>query len=94
MNGIGSTGQQRPGIKVDLRDMPDEKCPECGGVYFVSVIRIKRISKIMVGSDKDQQYPIPLLQCATCGWREPDPFSKPSNGTEPTDAPGEPSADK
>lgn len=50
-----------------LKDATDIKCEECGSLYFKEVLRIKRISKLLTGEQKDTVVPLPVICCAECG---------------------------
>ncbi|HRW22428.1 MAG TPA: hypothetical protein P5509_10685 [Bacteroidales bacterium] len=58
---------QQPQMRIDLSQATDVKCAECGNIYFQEVMVIKKVSKLLAATDKDQVYPIPVLQCAKCG---------------------------
>jgi len=61
-------GQQgQPQMRIDLSQATDVKCEKCDNPYFAEVMMIKKVSKIMAASDKDQVFPIPVLQCTSCG---------------------------
>lgn len=53
--------------QIDISQADDITCDECGNPYFIEVMLVKRISKFLLGSDKDQVYPLPVLQCSKCG---------------------------
>ena len=42
-------------------------CDECGHTVFENKTFLRRISKIIMASDKDQIVPMPVLACASCG---------------------------
>ena len=42
-------------------------CEECKHDVFVENIKIRKISKLITGSEKDQVLPIPVICCASCG---------------------------
>lgn len=41
-------------------------CEECGGMYFQEALYIRKISGILVGSEKPSYIPIPVFQCTNC----------------------------
>jgi len=53
--------------RVDLTQATDMLCDNCKNPYFIEVMMIKKVSKLLIGADKDQVFPIPVLQCAKCG---------------------------
>lgn len=52
--------------KINLNDAVDVECEECGCKVFEEAMIIKKISKILLGSDRDKISPIPVLVCAKC----------------------------
>lgn len=54
-------------MRIDLSQATDIICEECGNPYFKEVVMIKKISKLLLASDKDQIFPVPVLQCSKCG---------------------------
>jgi uncharacterized Zn finger protein len=54
-------------MRIDLSQATDIVCEECGNPYFREVMMIKKVSKLLLASDKDQIFPIPVLQCSNCG---------------------------
>lgn len=62
-----SQSQSLPQMKIDLSQATDVVCESCGNKYFVEVMMVKKIPKILAATDKDQIYPIPVLQCSKCG---------------------------
>ncbi|MCK9574535.1 MAG: hypothetical protein WC979_01375 [Candidatus Pacearchaeota archaeon] len=53
--------------QIDLSQAIDIVCNECQNPFFNEVVMIKKVSKFMLGADKDQVFPIPVLQCTKCG---------------------------
>jgi DNA-directed RNA polymerase subunit RPC12/RpoP len=56
--------QIRP--KIDLREQPTIKCELCGSVFFKEVTILKRVSKLLTGSQEDTIVPFPTYMCETC----------------------------
>jgi DNA-directed RNA polymerase subunit RPC12/RpoP len=56
---------QQPNIKPS--DLQDVNCHNCGGDLYLPSFKFKKVSKILVGSDKDQIVPIQVYVCASCG---------------------------
>ncbi len=42
-------------------------CDECGHDVFENKTFLRRISKILMATDKDQVVPMPAIACANCG---------------------------
>lgn len=51
---------------LDLSQAKDVKCDECKNEYFNEVLIIKKVSKLLTGTAKDQIVPISVLQCTKC----------------------------
>lgn len=45
----------------------DIKCEECGSTVFREVYVLKKISKLIAATDKDQVVPVPTFACLKCG---------------------------
>lgn len=52
--------------KKAIIDAPWMKC-ECGGITFVQLVMVKRISKLFTGSTQDQVIEVPMMKCDSCG---------------------------
>lgn len=48
-----------------MAERSDVVCKKCGTPYFMSVIKVKRISAIMSGDGQEHITPIPTLVCIT-----------------------------
>jgi uncharacterized Zn finger protein len=59
--------QEQPGAQINPVDQPSMKCDSCGGLFFKQVLVLKKISKLLIGTDKDDIYPIPVFRCDDCG---------------------------
>lgn len=62
-----SRAQEQPGIKVNPFEQPSFKCSACEGMFFKQVLVLKKISKVLLGADKDDIYPVPVFRCDDCG---------------------------
>jgi len=64
--------------KINLQDQPTIKCENCDSIYFREVIYIKKVSKILTGSNEDTIVPFPIYRCDSCGHvnEEFNPFEK------------------
>tara|TARA_R110002074_G_scaffold64307_1_gene153616 strand:+ start:1224 stop:1445 length:222 start_codon:yes stop_codon:yes gene_type:complete len=58
---------QEQQINVNLKDAEDIKCGECENLYFIPVVRVKRISPLMSPSGEEMLAPIQTFQCSSCG---------------------------
>lgn len=55
-----------PKMQIDLRDQPTVKCEECESIWFEEVTMIKKVSKLLTGSNEDTIVPFPTYRCAEC----------------------------
>lgn len=55
-----------PKTQIDLRDQPTVKCEKCESVWFEEVTMIKKVSKLLTGSNEDTVVPFPTYRCAEC----------------------------
>jgi len=59
-----------------VKNSPFIKC-DCGGVTFVEKMMLKKISKILSPTGKDEVYPLTVLICDKCGKVPSDPLFNP-----------------
>jgi uncharacterized Zn finger protein len=59
--------QKEPGVQINPIEQPSMKCGSCGGLFFKQVLVLKKMSKILLGTDKDDIYPVPVFRCDDCG---------------------------
>ena len=53
--------------KIDLREQPTITCENCGGEYFKEVAILKKVSRLLTGSQDDTIVPFPTYKCDNCG---------------------------
>jgi uncharacterized Zn finger protein len=53
--------------KIDLNQQPSVTCENCGGMYFKEVVLIKKVPKLLTGSQNDTIVPFPTYRCDDCG---------------------------
>lgn len=53
-------------LKVGLENSTPIVCEECGNQTFKEVTYLRRISKILTGSQDDMIVPIPAFACSSC----------------------------
>ena len=58
---------QEQQINVNLKDAEDIKGGEGENLYFIPVVRVKRISPLMSPSGEEMLAPIQTFQCSSCG---------------------------
>ena len=61
-----------PKMQIDLRDQPTVKCEECESIWFEEVTMIKKVSKLLTGSNEDTIVPFPTYRCAECKHVNPE----------------------
>lgn len=42
-------------------------CDECQHNLFEEKLMLRKVSKLLIGADKDQVIPMPVICCAKCG---------------------------
>jgi uncharacterized Zn finger protein len=53
--------------KIDLKQQPSVICENCGGMYFKEVVLIKKVNKLITGTDTHTIVPFPTYRCDDCG---------------------------
>tara|TARA_B100000287_G_scaffold365526_1_gene360288 strand:+ start:1271 stop:1522 length:252 start_codon:yes stop_codon:yes gene_type:complete len=61
-----SSGTGNPGLNVSLKDAEEVTCEKCGSNMFQEKLMIRKLSRLMTGSDRDSITPIPVIACAEC----------------------------
>jgi uncharacterized Zn finger protein len=54
--------------KIDLRIQPTIICEECGSKFFKEVSMLKKVPKLLTGSNEDTIVPFPTYMCNSCGF--------------------------
>jgi rubredoxin len=54
-------------IQVDLRNCPTYQCSNCENIFFEEVVIIKILPGLMIGTGKNEVFPVKILRCKTCG---------------------------
>lgn len=62
-NILGQTGQP----KLDLSTSKPILCSQCGYDVFLPGTKMRKISKLMAGTDQDVVIPFEILICSNCG---------------------------
>lgn len=55
-----------PKTQIDLREQPTVKCEKCESIWFEEVTMIKKVSKLLTGSNEDTIVPFPTYRCTEC----------------------------
>jgi len=58
---------QQARLSVNLDDMTDVKCEQCGSEYFRPAMLMKRLSPLVSPTGKEQLMPIQIFRCDDCG---------------------------
>jgi len=59
--------QQPPQMKINIDDLTDVGCDECGGFYFRQITLFKRLSPLVSPTGNEQLVPVPSFRCDDCG---------------------------
>jgi hypothetical protein len=54
-------------LNVDLSQSVPVTCEKCESQVFVEGVMLRRMSKILIGSEQDAIIPIPVFACGICG---------------------------
>lgn len=54
-------------LNVNPADLPYLECEKCQSQVFTERLMIKKVSKLLTGSQQDGIIPIPVIACASCG---------------------------
>ena len=78
MNTNFSQGDISQGINASMIiSSPNVVC-ECGNKVFIEAVILKKVSPLVIGSQTETIYPIPVYQCSKCG-KIPAEFLKKGN---------------
>jgi uncharacterized Zn finger protein len=58
--------------RIDLKEQPTITCDECGSKYFKEVVLLKKVPKLLTGSQEDTIVPFPTYMCNSCGFVNED----------------------
>ena len=67
---LGVDGQvpNRPPTQViDITKTEPLSCKKCGGEIFISVLVVRKLSKLLTGEKKDEILPFEVYLCGDCG---------------------------
>ena len=53
--------------KIDLKKQLTLVCEKCDSIYFKEVTMIKKVNKLLTGSNEDTIVPLPTYRCDDCG---------------------------
>lgn len=53
--------------KIDLKQQQTVECDKCKSKYFKEVVLIKKVPKLLTGSQEDTLVPFPTYRCDDCG---------------------------
>jgi len=52
--------------KIDIKKQPTVSCEKCGSTFFREVVLMKKVSKLLTGSNEDSIVPFPTYRCDDC----------------------------
>jgi len=58
--------------RIDLTQQPTITCDDCGSKYFKEVVLLKKVPKLLTGSQEDTIVPFPTYMCNSCGFVNED----------------------
>lgn len=53
--------------KIDITKTTAVVCSECENDVFMPMMKFRRMSKLINGSDKDSYIPVEVFVCSSCG---------------------------
>jgi hypothetical protein len=53
--------------KINLHQQPTIKCDKCESKFFKEVSMLKKVPKLLTGSQEDTIVPFPTYMCNECG---------------------------
>ena len=65
--GMGGNEQPKTQVKIDLNDLTDIACENCGCTFFRQVSAFKKLSPLVSPTGKEQIIPVPVFRCDECG---------------------------
>jgi hypothetical protein len=63
----GQGGQRPNQMNVDITNLQDVSCEECGNNTFEQVYIVKKISKIVSPNGEEGLAPVEVFECSECG---------------------------
>lgn len=58
---------KQPKQKIDISKSKPVKCENCKDDLFIPAMRFRKMSKILIGTQKDAIIPIEVYMCVGCG---------------------------
>lgn len=58
--------------RIDLKQQPTVTCEDCGSKYFKEVVLLKKVPKLLTGSQEDTIVPFPTYMCNSCNFVNED----------------------
>jgi|TARA_R110000787_G_scaffold240540_2_gene346764 DNA-directed RNA polymerase subunit RPC12/RpoP len=65
--GMGGKDQPNAQVKLDINDLTDIVCENCGSKIFREATMFKKLSALLSPTGKEQVVPIPVYRCDECG---------------------------
>lgn len=59
-------GVDMPPVRIKLSDTTEVICDKCGCNIFTSGLLLRKVSKFLTGSDRDNMAPMEVLYCVRC----------------------------
>lgn len=64
-------------LNIRPEDATPIACDNCGGMFFKQSVMLRKVSKLLVGSDQDMLIPVPVFRCDDCGYINEEFIPKP-----------------
>ena len=64
---LSNFGSNEKQLQISVKDAEDVKCESCENIFFEKVTKIKKISKLLIGTTDDQFVPVDTYRCSECG---------------------------
>jgi len=55
-------------LNIRPEDAKPVSCENCGGQFFKQSVMLRKIAKLLVGTDQDMLVPVPVFRCDDCGY--------------------------
>jgi DNA-directed RNA polymerase subunit RPC12/RpoP len=60
--------QEQPRLNIDLTKTQEVVCDKCGSKVFQEGLMLRKASKFLTGTTQDALIPLPVFNCAACGY--------------------------
>ena len=57
---------QQKQMQLDIKNATDVGCENCGNLYFMPVVMIKKVSALLSPTGQELRVPVQAFQCTSC----------------------------